>query len=109
MNKKLYKIKATEPFTMQYKQFLDKEELLKFDKFKKKLEINPYIGDQLRVPYVREFKTNKGKRIYFLIYNDIKIILFIAFSNKKKQKITINRIFERLEEFKEYIHNLYKS
>lgn len=109
MNEVLYQIKATETFAMQYKQFFDKEELMKFNKFKERLKTNPYLGDQLRVPYVREFKTDNGRRAYFLIYDDIKIILFVAFSNKKKQKTTINRIFEKLEEFKEYTYKYYKS
>ena len=109
MNKELYKIKATEPFAIKHKQFFEKKELKKFNKFKNRLKTNPYLGDQLRVPHVREFKTRKGKRAYFLIYSDIKIILFVAFSNKKKQKITINRIFEKLEEFKVYIYKHHKS
>ena len=109
MEKKSYKIKATEPFIIEYKRFFDKGELSKFDKFKERLKINPYIGDQLRLPYVREFKTEKGRRAYFLIYDDINIVLFVAFSNKKKQKTTINRIFEKLEEFKKYTYKLYKS
>jgi len=109
MNQKLYEIKATEPFLIEHKQFFDIEELKKFKKFKNRLRMNPYIGDQLRFPYVREFKTDKGKRAYFLIYDEINIVLFIAFSNKKKKKTTINRIFEKLEEFKKYTYKLYKS
>ncbi len=109
MNKELYKIKGTEPFLKKYELFLNSSEIDKFSKFKERLKINPYIGDPLRVKFVREFKTETGKRLYFLIYDDLKIVLFVAFSNKKKQRATIKRIFEKLDEFKKYIYKIYKS
>jgi len=109
MIEKLYRIKGTEPFLRKYQSLLNPIEIEKFQKFKERLKINPYIGDPLRVKFVREFKTETGKRLYFLIYEEINIVLFVALSNKKKQKATINRIFEKLEEFKEYVYKIYKS
>ncbi len=106
MNSNLYKIIATEPFLLNYIEFFEKTELDKFEKFKERLKFNPYLGDQLRVPFVREFKTESGKRAYFLIYAEIKIILFVTLSNKKDQKKVINNIFEKLKEFKEYAYSI---
>lgn len=104
-----FNIKATETFFIEHKKLLDAEELNKFSKFKNKLKENPYLGDQIRVPFFREFKTNKGKRAYFLIYEEIKIVLFVAVGNKKNQKQMINKIFEKLDKFKEYTYKIYKS
>ena len=109
MNKELYKVKGTEPFLKKYKSTLNSSEIDKFSKFKERLKINPYIGDSLRVKFVREFKTEIGKRLYFLVYDDLKIVLFVAFSDKKKQRTTIKRIFEQLDEFKKYVYKIYKS
>ena len=36
-------------------------------------------------------KRIRGKRIYFLTYEDIQTVLLVAISNKKKQQETINK------------------
>jgi len=107
MSNNFYKIIATEPFLLNYIEFFEKYELEKFEKFKLRLKVYPYLGDQLRVPFVREFKTESGKRAYFLVYTEIKVILFVAFSTKKNQKKIITDIFERLKEFKEFAYSMY--
>lgn len=109
MNNDLYQIKATEPFLIEHIYFFQKIELEKFQKFNERLKYNPYQGDHLRVSFVREFKTESGKRAYFLIYPELKIILYVAYSNKKNQQKIINEIFENLKEFKEYTYKNYKS
>ena len=77
----MYRIKATDPFFKEFLKLFDTQEQIKFNSFKEKLKLNPFLGDQLRIPFFREFKTNKGKRAYFLIYEDINLILFVACSN----------------------------
>lgn len=101
-----YRVKATQPFMDEFLKLFDTQEQQKFNIFKEKIKENPYLGDQLRVPFVREFKSSKGKRAYFLVYEEIYLILFVACGNKKNQKTIINRIFERLDEFKEYAYSL---
>ncbi len=69
MREKLFEVIATTSFLKDLNHFFQKEEIEKFEKFKDRLKINPSLGDQLRVPYVREFKTESGKRAYFLVYS----------------------------------------
>ena len=95
----MYRVISTKSFIKGYSKFFDKDELVKFSKFKEKLKLNPFIGRPLRVNYVREFKTNKGKRAYFIVYEEFSIVLFISYSNKKEQKVSIDRIFERVDEY----------
>ncbi|MDA3854701.1 MAG: hypothetical protein PF569_00475 [Candidatus Woesearchaeota archaeon] len=65
-------------------------------------------GDSLTYDFFREFKIN-GKRVYFLIYKDIAIILLVSASkNKKDQQKVINKIKENLKLYKEYAIKLYE-
>ena len=65
----------------------------------KKLAENPFQGDQLSYPFLRE-KRIKEKRVYYLIYEDLKLILLVAVSGKKDQQETIDHIKEQLDEYK---------
>ena len=103
----MYKVISTKSFIKNYSRFFDKDELVKFSKFKKKLRLNPFIGKPLRVNYVREFKTNKGKRAYFIVYEEFSIVLFIACSNKKEQEDKISEIFSRISEYYKLAHRYY--
>lgn len=98
----MFKVLVTQSFIKEFKQLFNKVEIEKFNSFKEKLKLNPYLGDQLRVPFVREFKT-KGKRAYFIINSKSKKIIFIACSNKKNQSYVINEIFINLNEMKKLI------
>lgn len=65
-------------------------------------------GDQLTYEFFREFKI-KGKRVYFLVYKDIAIILLVSSSkNKKDQQDVINKIKKNLELYKQYAYTLYE-
>ncbi len=91
------------------KQF-DKKELLELKNFVlgDLTEKGDKVGDQLTYPFLREKKIS-GKRIYYLIYKKIVIILVIATSNKKSQKDTINEIKLYLPEYKKYAYELYEK
>jgi mRNA-degrading endonuclease RelE of RelBE toxin-antitoxin system len=58
--------------------------------------------------FFREKKFN-GRRLYFLVYKDLPIVLTLAISDKKAQKATINRILLDLVEYQQYIHKLAKK
>ena len=60
---------------------------------------NPYSGKPLGYPYLRE-KRIDNRRIYYLIYDDLKLVLLVATSDKKNQQATINHLKENLDEFK---------
>ena len=65
-------------------------------------------GDPLTYDFFREFKI-KGKRVYFLVYKEIAIIILVTLSkNKKDQQNVINKIKNNLEFYKQYAYTLYE-
>ena len=93
----------------------DKEmdKLPKFDKeiiqkILLQLKENPYTGDQIRYKFFRE-KRVKEKRIYYLVYDDLKIVLMVAVGGKKAQKETIDNIVEYFKEYRKYVERLTNS
>ena len=75
------------------------------DKIENQLIENPYVGDHLQVPWFREKKKDKY-RIYYLIYEDLKVVYLVAISAKKNQQTVINTIWLLLDQFKGEIENL---
>ena len=69
------------------------------EKIPKHLAENPHIGKPLGYPYLREKKIG-GRRIYYLIYDDLKLVLLVAVSDKKNQQAAIDHIKGNLHEFK---------
>ena len=100
----MFTILTTKTFLKEISKVLSKEELREFSKFKDKLKSNPYLGKSLRVNFVREYKL-KGKRIYFIIYEEYSTILFVDCGNKKNQCKKIDTIFFSLELFHEYVRS----
>lgn len=92
-----------EKFTILVMDTFEKE-FLKLDnairlRFKKKFSIllhSPFsLGKPLSVPWLRELKVDKF-RLYYLVEEDILLILFIALSNKNNQSERISEIKEIL-------------
>ncbi len=96
-----YDVYTTEPFDDGVEK-LEKSERVRLDKLYPKLTENPYVGDQLQYKNLRE-KRLKEKRVYFLVYDDLRAVLFIAVSGKKNQQATINYIINSFDEYKEYL------
>lgn len=69
------------------------------------LKENPYVGDQIRYRFFRE-KRLREKRLYFLVYDDISLVLVVAFGDKKAQQETIDEIIKLFPEFRRYAENL---
>ncbi len=63
---------------------------------------NPYGGDPLGYVFFRE-KRLGVKRVYFLIYEELKAILMVAVSDKKTQQETIDEIKGKLSEYYETV------
>lgn len=78
------------------------------EKIPKKIAVNPFIGNQLSYPFLRE-KRIKEKRIYYLIYEDLKLVLLVAVSGKKDQQATIDHIKENLDEFRKVAEHISKQ
>lgn len=49
--------------------------------------------------FFREKRVNE-KRVYFLIYKELNLVLIIATSGKKDQQFTIDYVKSHLDEFK---------
>lgn len=69
------------------------------------LKENPYVGDQLQIRMLREKRLDE-KRIYYVIFEDLKAVLIVAISNKKTQQKTIDLIGSRLNEYRDYLNNI---
>ncbi len=72
------------------------------------LKENPYVGDQIRYKFFRE-KRVKEKRIYYLVYDDLKIVLMVAIGGKKAQEETIDKIVRYFKEYRKYAEKLNDS
>ncbi|HLD04442.1 MAG TPA: hypothetical protein VJG90_01870 [Candidatus Nanoarchaeia archaeon] len=74
----------------------------------KKLRLNPFVGDPLSYRFLREKKI-KGRRVYYLVYEDLKLVLLVATSGKKDQQPTINHIKSSLDEFRKVAEEILKQ
>ena len=94
----------------ELKKLLTKKETLELKNFilGDLAEKGDKVGDQLTYPFLREKKI-VGKRIYYLVYKEIAIILVVGSSDKKSQKNTINEIKLYLVEYKKYAYKLYDN
>ena len=63
---------------------------------------NPYVGDSLQIKSIREKRFNE-KRIYFIIFEDLKAILIVGLSNKKVQQKTIDTIRHDINDYRDYV------
>ena len=72
------------------------------------LKENPYVGQQMRYRFFRE-KRIREKRIYYLVYDNLKIVLMVAIGGKKFQEETIDKIVIYFEEYRRYAERLSNS
>ena len=103
----MFKVIGTDTYSKEIEKWpKDYKEVA--NKLPRKLPINPFIGDQLIYPFLRE-KRIKEKRIYYLIYEDLKLVLLVAVSGKKDQQTTIDHIKKGLNEFRKVAENISKK
>ena len=65
-------------------------------KLKKKLEVNPFAGK--RLGYNLFEKKWGAFRIYYIIFEDVLLVILIDYSHKKVQKATIDYMLSRWDE-----------
>lgn len=58
--------------------------------------------------FFREKRVD-GKRIYFLIYEDVVVVLVVAISDKKAQQVTIDKIKMAFELYKKDVYEKFKK
>lgn len=102
----MYKIYEIGNFEKDLNKLLDKLELEEYEIFKEELKKGKILGKPLGYDFFREKKIG-GKRIYFLVYKEITLILFIKSSKKKYQQETIDEIKFLLPEFKKLAYDIY--
>ena len=66
------------------------------------LKTNPFAGKPLGFEWFREKKLG-GKRLYYLIYQKVGIVLLVAFGGKKEQQKIISHILQNLKEYDELV------
>ena len=98
-----YSTYATDTFKEIYAS-LDKSEQNWIDKTKKKLAENP-TGKILQFSWFRE-KKFLNKRLFFLIDDELKKILFVSFASKRKQQDVINFVVNNRQELLNYLKNI---
>jgi|TARA_Y100000310_G_C20277349_1_gene620902 mRNA-degrading endonuclease RelE of RelBE toxin-antitoxin system len=103
----MYAVIGTDTYLKEIKKWPKQYHVIA-DKIPKKLADNPNQGDQLRYPFLRESRIRE-KRVYYLIYDDLKLILLIATSGKKDQKSTIDHIADHLDEFRKVAEDIAKQ
>ena len=87
---------------------LSKIEREEIQKIVLQLTENPFVGDQLQIKYLRE-KRLREKRLYYLVFEDLKAVLIVAISDKKTQQKTINSILSRMNEYRKYLLELLRK
>ena len=85
-----------------YQKKLDALERVERDRvmvFEQHLKNEPFSGKPLSYKFIREKKFN-GNRLIFLIYEELKSILLVTITDKKRQKEDIHFIKAHLSEYK---------
>lgn len=106
-----YKVIVTKPLEEKLKR-IRFSEWERFEKLKKKLEINPFAGKRLKYNL---FEKKWGAfRIYYIIIEDMLVVILIDYSHKKDQRAKIDYILWRWTNFiselrKEYLRIIFVS
>lgn len=99
-----WKIKETEEFEYEFEK-LSSEIKKRFEKQFSKVRENPYgLGKILSYPWFRELKNDKF-RVYYLIYDEKIMVLFVRVSDKKDQQFIIHMIKNNFATFKDWVEN----
>ncbi|MBS3092549.1 hypothetical protein J4466_03975 [Candidatus Pacearchaeota archaeon] len=102
-----YEVHTTETFDKEINKFSE-DDKRRIQNIFFQIRDNPYVGDQLKYRHLREKRLDE-KRIYYLVYDDLKAVLVVAISGKKDQQKTINHIIAYFDEYKLYLENLLKN
>ncbi|MEK6860462.1 MAG: hypothetical protein AABY07_00685 [Nanoarchaeota archaeon] len=104
----MFKVFRTEEFERLMHKLLTKEQQDRVIKIEEEISKVGFTGDPLGLNFLREKRISE-KRIYFLIYEDLKSVLMVSISNKKTQQETIDKIKEYLPEFRRLMDELIKT
>lgn len=102
----VFEVYTTQTFDKEVEK-LDKTEQDRIIKIYSQLKDNPKAGDTVRYDFFRE-KRIQEKRVYYLVYEDLNLVLLVAISGKKDQQKTIDYIIKYFDDFRKYAQNLKK-
>jgi hypothetical protein len=85
-----------------WERLLPKDLQKEVDSFIKELKSGAKIGQPLGYPFFKE-KRIDGRRVYFLVYEDLDSVLLVTISDKKTQQDTIDNIKDHLDNYNELI------
>tara|TARA_Y100000031_G_C7869072_1_gene225491 strand:+ start:97 stop:417 length:321 start_codon:yes stop_codon:yes gene_type:complete len=98
----VWELKETNEFEKEFDK-IPSDIKKRFEDQFRQVEKDPYsIGKPLGYKWFRELK-NQGWRVYYLIYDNKIIVLFVGVSDKKGQQAVINILKHNLKMFKEFI------
>ena len=103
----MFKVIGTDTYLHELQRW-PKQDYDAAKKIPKKLAENPYVGKQLSYPFLREKKIG-GRRIFYIVYEDLELVLLVAVSDKRDQQATINHIKENLKEFRNVAEEISKQ
>jgi mRNA-degrading endonuclease RelE of RelBE toxin-antitoxin system len=103
----MFTVIGTETYLKEIEKWpkLDREAVKKIPL---QLQENPLVGKPLSYRFLREKKVRE-KRVYYLVYDDLHLVLLVATSGKKDQQNTINHLKEQLKEFRSIAEELAKQ
>jgi hypothetical protein len=101
----MYAVFRTQKYEKLFNKVLSSHEQREIEDFELKLAERPYLGDSLGTPFFREKKID-GKRVYFIIYDDLKVVCMMRISTKKNQQETIDEIKRQMYLNKEFVKQL---
>ena len=96
-----FSVYRTKTFDKEFDK-LPVAEQREIEKFEKKLVENPFIGKPLGFVFFREKRLN-SRRVYYLIYEELVVVLMVGTSDKRTQQATIDAIKSKLNEFYNYV------
>ena len=103
----MFKVIGTDTYLKEISKW-SKVEIESAEKIPEQLKENPFVGQQLRYPFLRE-KRIKEKRVYYLIYEDLNLVLLVAVSGKKDQQSTIGRLISQFAEYRKVAEQIAKQ
>lgn len=104
----MFKVYRTQEFERLINKLLNKEEKTRIDKMEEEIAEKGFTGKPLSFEFLREKKIS-NKRIYFIVYEELKAVLMVSLSDKKAQQETIDKIKEYFPEFKRLMSELAKA
>ena len=99
----MFKVFETESYAKQISKWVQNEKQF-IQKIVVKLKNSPFSGKRLYLELME--KKLKNRRIYYLVYEDLLIVLFVSTSKKKNQQKTIDHIKKNLSLFRKYAEDL---